>query len=160
MELNPIGKFFIEGGNFWIFKVGIPLLIVLVAILYTMHFPKVQYSSEKILKNIMYYFYTNRIMEFTKHYYNEINIKEKSREDGIMSLEWVVATAATLIAVVAGLYTIFNNADKRKRTIQSDGECIAKQTADILYIKDRVDDILLDNKDKKQTEGLKATRHV
>lgn len=52
MELNPIGKFFIEGGNFWIFKVGIPLLIVLVAILYTMHFPKVQYSSEKILKTL------------------------------------------------------------------------------------------------------------
>lgn len=106
----------------------------------------------------MYYFYTNRIVEFTKHYYNEINIKEKSREDGIMSLEWVVATAATLIAVVAGLYTIFNNADKRKRTIQSDGECIAKQTSDILYIKDRVDDILLDNKDTNRRLESHETR--
>ena len=50
MEGNPIVRFFIESGSFWVFKIGIPIIIILFIVLFIGRKPILYKSSTRVLK--------------------------------------------------------------------------------------------------------------
>lgn len=50
IEGNPIVDFFIENGTFWLFKIGVPIIILLIIIFSIKRNPMLYKSSTRILK--------------------------------------------------------------------------------------------------------------
>ena len=50
IEGNPIVDFFIESGSFWVFKIGIPIIIFLFIVLFIGRKPILYKSSSRVLK--------------------------------------------------------------------------------------------------------------
>lgn len=75
-----------------------------------------------------------------------------------MTPEWTISIISIIIATVATLYSIYLNAVKRKKTIADEGVDKGVLASDMNYIKNRLDEIVIDNKISKKTIECHETR--